>query len=63
MEWNGLVEEVKNPWSYSVLTNDGRLDVQAPTPGKKAEVLTHERIQSKGEHKTFDIPSNLYFMM
>lgn len=37
--------------------------MQAPTPGKKVEVLTQERIQSKGEHKTFDIPSNLYFMM
>lgn len=59
-EQNGLVGEVTNPWSCSALTSDNGT-VYAPTPRKKVEVLTQERIQSKDGHKTFDIPSYSVF--
>lgn len=52
--------EATNPWNCSALTNDN-WTVHAPTPGKEAEILTWERFQSKGEHKTFDLPSKPVF--
>lgn len=52
--------EVTNPWSCLALINDN-WTVYAPIPEKKVEVLTQERIQSKGGHKTSDIPPNSVF--